>query len=109
VSRIQFSARNKTELEKFFLPVPGLPFLRPNFRNLAFFKVVWHEYMVFGMFFIVWYFLAFFDGVGMEKHCLAFLKPLAQLQLSAWNYRTFSQDKDPLFSTTVSFSKIQAA
>jgi len=46
--------------------------LRPNSRNLAFFKVVWHEKMVFGMYVIVWHFLAFFDGVGMKRHCLAF-------------------------------------
>ena len=36
-----------------------------------------------------------------------FLKPLAQLVLLAWNYRTFSQDKGPFFSTTVPFSKMQ--
>ena len=29
--------------------------------------------------------------------------------LSTWNYRTFSQDKGPLFSATIPFSKIQAA
>ena len=54
---------------------PGLPgwhiFLRSNSRNLAFLKVVWHEKMVFGMYVIVWHFLAFSDGVGMKKHCLA--------------------------------------
>jgi len=47
-----------------------LAFLRPNSRNLAFFKVVWHEKMVFGMYVIVWHFLACFDGVGMKKHRL---------------------------------------
>jgi len=46
-------------------------FLRSNSRNLAFLKVVWHEKMVFGMYVIVWHFLAFSDGVGMKKHCLA--------------------------------------
>jgi len=56
---------------------------------LAFFDVVWHEKMVFGMYVRVWHFLAFFDGVGMKKHC-HFLKLLAQLLLSAWNYRNFS-------------------
>jgi len=66
-----------------------LAFLRPNSRNLAFFDVVWHEKMVFGMYVRVWHFLAFFDGVGMKKHC-HFLKLLAQLLLSAWNYRNFS-------------------
>jgi len=68
-----------------------LAFLRPNSRNLAFFIVVWH----------VRHSLAFFGlfyGVGTKTHCLHFLKPLTQLLLSAWNYRTFSQDKGPLFS-----------
>jgi len=30
--------------------------------------------MVFGMYVIVWHFLAFFDGVGMKKHCLGFFE-----------------------------------
>ena len=54
--------------------VARLALLRPNSRNLAFFEVVWHEKMVFGMYVKVWHFLAFFDGVGMKKHCLAFFK-----------------------------------
>jgi len=41
--------------------------------------------MVFGMYDIVWHFFGLCDGVGMKKNCLAFLKPLAQLLLSAWN------------------------
>jgi len=43
--------------------VAKLAFLRPNSRNLAFFKVIWHEKMMFGMNVIVWQFLAVFDGV----------------------------------------------
>jgi len=46
--------------------VARLAFFRPNSRNLAFFKVVWHEKMVFGIYVIVWHFLAFFDGVDMK-------------------------------------------
>jgi len=46
--------------------VARLAFLRPNYRNLVFFKVVWHEKMVFGIYVIFWHFLAFFDGVGMR-------------------------------------------
>jgi len=38
-----------------------------------------------------------------------FLKPLAQIVLSACDYRSFSKDKGPRFSTTVPFSKIQTA
>jgi len=53
-------------------------------------------------------FLAFFDGVGMIKHW-HYLKSTTHLLLSAWNYRTFSQDKGPLFSITVPFSKMQVA
>jgi len=34
---------------------------------------------------------------------------MSQLLLSTWNYRTFSRDKGPLFSTTVPFLKTQAA
>jgi len=49
-------------------------FLRPNSRNLAFFIVVWHEQMVFGMYVIVWIFFGLFYGVGMKTHCLALLK-----------------------------------
>jgi len=49
--------------------VARLAFLMPKSRNLAFFKVVWHEIIVFGMYVIV--------GI--------FLKRLAQLLLSAWN------------------------
>jgi len=35
--------------------VARLAFLRPNSRNLAFLKVVWHEKVVFGMYVIVWH------------------------------------------------------
>jgi len=54
--------------------VARLTFLRPNSRNLAFSKVVWHEKMVFGMYVIVWHFLVFFDGVGMKKHVWHFIE-----------------------------------
>ena len=37
--------------------LPGWQFLGPNSRNLAFFEVVWHEKMVYGMYVIVWPFL----------------------------------------------------
>jgi len=40
--------------------VARLAFLRPNSRNLAFFKVVWHENLVFGMYVIVWHFFGIF-------------------------------------------------
>jgi len=51
-------------------------------------------------------FLAFFDSVGKKKRYLAYFEtPLAQLLLSAWNFRT-SQVKRPLFSITVLSSKI---
>ena len=53
-------------------------------------------------------FFGLFYGVGMKTHCLAFLKPLTQLLLSAWNYINFSQDKGPLFSATFPFSKIKS-
>jgi len=86
--------------------IARLAFLSPISRNLA---LVWHEKMVYAMYVIVGHFLPFFDGVGMKKHCLAFLKPLVRLVLSTWNYRTFSQDKGPLFSATAPFSKIQVA
>jgi len=39
--------------------VARLAFLMPKSRNLAFFKVVWHEIIVFGMYVIVWHFFAF--------------------------------------------------
>ena len=29
--------------------------------------MVWHEKMVFGMYVMVWHFLAFLDGAGMKK------------------------------------------
>jgi len=48
--------------------------LTPNTRNLAFFKVVCHEKIVYGMYVIVWHFLAIFDSVGMKKHYSAFFK-----------------------------------
>ena len=83
--------------------------LRPNSRNLAFLKVVWHEKMVFGMYVIVWHFWPLLMVLALKNMVWHFLKPLAQLLLSAWNYSTFSQDWGPLFSTTVPFSKIQAA
>jgi len=47
-----------------------------------------------------------------KKPCLAFFKDSftpTHLLLSAWDYSTFSQDKSPLFSTTVPFRKLQAA
>jgi len=65
--------------------VARLAFLRPNSKNFAFLKMVWHEKNG------VWHvphslaFLAFFNGVGMKKHFWPFVKPLAQLLLSAWN------------------------
>ena len=77
--------------------VARLAFLGPNSRNLAFFEVVWHEKMVYGMYVIVWPFLMVLAWKNIVWH---FLKLLAQLLLSAWNYRTFSQDKGPLFSAT---------
>ena len=40
--------------------VARLALLRPNSINLAFFKVVWHEKMVFGMYVIVWHFFGLF-------------------------------------------------
>jgi len=40
--------------------VARLAFLRLNFRKLAFFKVVWHEKMVFGMYIMVWHFFGLF-------------------------------------------------
>ena len=90
--------------------VARLAFLRPNSRNLAFFKVVWHNKMVLGMYVIVRQFLAFSDDVGMKKHCLAFFRTSSSFTAVGLNlYRTFSQDKGSLFSTTVPFSKIQAA
>jgi len=61
------------------------------------------------MYVIIWHIFGFFDGVGMKKHCLAFLKALVQLLLLTWNYSSFSQVKRPLFSTKVPFSKMQAA
>jgi len=71
----------------------------------------------------LWSCLVWKNGVWHVRHSLAFfwpflvvlawknivwhfLKPLAQLLLSAWNYRTFFYDKGPLFSATVPFSKI---
>jgi len=67
--------------------------LRPNSRNMAFLKVVWHEKMMFGMFVIVWRFLDFFHGVGMKKCCLAFFETfgLVSVRLLAWKFRNFSQ------------------
>jgi len=53
-----------------------LAFLRPNSRNLAYFKVVWREEMVFGIYVIVWHLLAFFVGVGMKKRLFGILKNL---------------------------------
>jgi len=49
-----------------------LAFLRPNSRNLAFFKVVWHEKMMFGMYVILWHFFGLFWWCWHEK-------------ISAWN------------------------
>ena len=40
--------------------VARLALLRPNSRNLAFFEVVWHEKMVFGMYVKVWRFFGLF-------------------------------------------------
>jgi len=40
--------------------VARLAFLRPNFKNLTFLRVVWHEKMVFGMYVIVWHFFGLF-------------------------------------------------
>jgi len=40
--------------------VARLAFVRPNSRNLPFFKVVWHEKMVFGMYVIVWHIFGLF-------------------------------------------------
>jgi len=54
--------------------VARLAFLRSNSRNLAFFIVVWHEKMVFGMCVIVWHLFGLFHGADMETHCLAFFK-----------------------------------
>jgi len=78
--------------------VARLAFLRPNSRNLAFFKVVWHEKLVFGMYVIVWHFLAFFDGAGMKKHCSAFFKTsgsVIAVGLELWNF--FSGQRSSLF------------
>jgi len=36
--------------------------------------MVWHEKVMFGMYVIVWHFFAFFDGIGMKKCCLSFIK-----------------------------------
>jgi len=54
--------------------VARLPFLMPNFRNLAFFKVVWHEKMLLGMF------LAFFSGVDSKKMLFGIFKKLVCFQ-----------------------------
>jgi len=39
----------------------------PNSRDLAFFNVVWHEKMLFGMYVITWRVLGFFNGVGRKS------------------------------------------
>jgi len=66
--------------------VARLALLTPNSRNLAFFKVVWHEKMVFGMYVIVWHFFwPFLIVLAWKNIVWHFLKPLAQLLLSAWN------------------------
>jgi len=97
-------------LTALYASVARLAFLWPNSRNLAFFEVVWREKTLFGMYVIVWHFFGLFLMLLARKNIVwHFLKPLAQLLLSAWNYRTFSQDKGPLFSAMVPFSKIQAA
>jgi len=54
--------------------VARLEFLRPNFKNLAFSKVVWHEKMVFGMYVIVWHFFGLFSSCWHKKPCLALIK-----------------------------------
>ena len=93
----------------------GQAFLKPSFRNLAFFSVVWHEKMLFGMYVIVWHFLAFLMVLAWKNINWPFLKLLAQLTVGPLSYCCrlriikLCQDKGPLFSTTVPFSKMQAA
>jgi len=69
-----------------------------NSRNFAFFKVVWHEKMEFGMYIIVWHFLAFFDGVGMKNDCLAVFKtPGSVTAVNVELYNFFSSQRSSLF------------
>jgi len=63
---------------------------------------VWHVRQSLAFF---WPFLMVLAWKNIVWH---FLKPLGQRLLSAWNHRTFSQDKGTLFSATIPFSKIQA-
>ena len=89
--------------------VARLAFLRPNSRNLAFLKVVWHEKMVFGMHVIVWHFFGLFWWCWHEKTMFGVVWNLWLSCCCRLGIKNFSQDRGPLFSTTVPFSKIQAA
>jgi len=67
--------------------------LMPNSRNLAFFKVVCHEKMLFGKYVIVWHVAGLFQWCWQKKRCLAFHKNLSPFNLAwtfnlAWNFVT---------------------
>jgi len=52
----------------------------PNSRNLTFFKVVWHEKMLFGKF------LVFFSGLGRNKNVVWHSLKTSLLELKLLDY-----------------------
>jgi len=127
-SHIMTSSSNVNKVE-WYGPMPAVWVFVGSALTISSGLPGWHCKAKFQKFAPFWSCLAWKNGVWRVRHSLAFfwpflmnlmvlplawknivrhfLKPLAQLLLLAWNYKTFSQDKVPLFYSTVPFSKIQ--
>jgi len=68
---------------------------------------IWHEKMVFGMYVMVWHFCT--DGVGIKNVVWHFFETSGSVAVVDLELYNFFSEHWSSFSTTVAFSKIQAA